>query len=86
MNKIVCNIDLGLGLQHVYYFKNDKQISEESIAFSDLVNYLVATCYQDNIYNIHLFGNQKYLEGIIEQISIEEQTKYSTHKILLEVN
>lgn len=86
MNKIVCNIDPSLGLQHVYYFENDKQVKEENIPFSDLVNYLIVTCYQNNTYNLHLLGNWKYLEGVIEQISIEEQTKYNTHKILLEVN
>ena len=86
MTKIVCNIDPGLGLQHIYYYEDDKKVSEESIAFSDLVNYLIATCYQDNIYNIHLLGNWQYLQGIIEEISIEEMSKFNTHKILLEVN
>ena len=86
MTKIVCDINPNLGAQHLYYYEDGKLTSEENIALSDLVDYLIATCYSDNIYNIHLFGNWQFLEGIVEQISIEEQTKYNTHKILLEVN
>jgi len=53
---------------------------------SDLANFLLNTCYTENCYNLHFIGNWKFLEGIIEEISTEETTKYNTNKIQMEIN
>lgn len=86
MNKIVCRIDPGLGRQHVMFFKDDVLETQESVALTDLVNFLLKTCYTENCYNLHFIGNQQFLEGIVEEISREEATEYNTHKIIIEVN
>ena len=86
MNKIVCRIDPGLGLQHVYYFQDEKLESTEAIPYSSLGLYLLNSCYQEDCYNLHLFGNYKFLEGIIQEITAEEATKYNTNKIQMEIN
>lgn len=86
MNKIIIRIDEGLGVQHLYFYEDDKMTGEESITMDSLVDYLLNTCYNDNIYNLHFLGNWAYISGLIEQISTEEATKYNTNKILIEVN
>lgn len=86
MNKIVCKVDPGLGLQSVYYFQDEKVENIESIPYANLAQYLLNACYQEDCYDVHLVGNYKFLEGLIQEISTEEATKYSTHKITMEIN
>lgn len=86
MTNIICRVDPGLGLQHVDYYDNNQLLNSEAIPYSELCNYLIAACYQENCFNLHLFGNWKFLEGLIQGISAEEQTKYNANKILLEIN
>ena len=86
MNKIVVNIEPGLRDQHVSFFENEKLEAQEAIPMNDLVKYLIGTCYTENCYNVHFMGNQQYIQGLIQELSVEENTQYNTHKILIEVN
>lgn len=86
MNKIICRIDPGLGQQHVLFYQDDKLETQEAVPMSDLANFLLNTCYTENCYNLHFIGNWKFLEGIIEEISTEETTKYNINKIQMEIN
>ena len=51
-----------------------------------LVDWLVHICYTENCYNVHFMGNWQYIQGLVQELSAEEMIKYSTHKILIEVN
>ena len=86
MDKIVCTVEPGLGFQTVNYYEKDKLIKTDKKEIESLAKFLIAECYANNCYNLHLIGSFPYLTGIIEEISIEENTNYNTHKILLEVN
>lgn len=70
----------------MYYFQDEKLESTEAIPYSSLGLYLLNSCYQEDCYNLHLFGNYKFLEGIIQEISTEEVTKYNKNKIQMEIN
>lgn len=70
----------------MYYFQDEKLESTEAIPYSSLGLYLLNSCYQEDCYNLHLFGNYKFLEGIIQEITAEEATKYNKNKILMEIN
>ena len=86
MDKIVCRIDPGLGIQHIIYFKDDKMQTEEGVYLKDLIPYLIKVCYKDNCYNVHFLGNSEFISGIIQNLLTEEATQYSTNKIQIEVN
>lgn len=86
MNKIVINIDPGLKNQHISFFKNEKLETQEAIPMNDLIKYLLSICYTENCYNVHFIGNWQYIQGLVQELSIEENAQYNTHKILIEVN
>lgn len=86
MDKIVVRIDPGLGRQHVAIYKDNVCKDTEAITMNELIDYLVYTCYQENCYNIHFMGNWQFIQGLVEELSTEEVTKYNTNKILIEVN
>ena len=86
MNKIVCNIEPGLGQQHVMFFKDDKLETQEAVPMSELVNFLLHTCYTEGCYNLHFIGNEKFVWGIAQDITANEVTYYNTNKINIEVN
>ena len=86
MNKIICRIDAGLGKQHILFYKDEKLEYEESVDMNTLIDWLVHTCYTENCYNVHFMGNWQYIQGLVQELSMEEITKYNIHKILIEVN
>lgn len=86
-NKVIaCTVNLALGMQHIYFYVDDKLKDEESVALSELPSYLVQTCQNENCSNIHLFGAKNYLSGLIELIRNEEITKYNSNTLNIEVN
>ena len=86
MDKIVVRIDAGLGKQHVLIYKNDKCEYQEAVDMDILTDFIIRTCYQENCYNVHFMGNWQFIQGLVEELSTEEATKYNTNKILIEVN
>lgn len=51
-----------------------------------LAEFIPLLCEKENIENIHLIGSQQYLEGIVEQIELEEISKYNNKILNIEVN
>ena len=86
MDKIVVRIDSGLGNQHVLFYEGDVLKDQESVEMNSLIEYLLHECYTQNCYNVHFMGNTQFVLGLIEELSTTESTKYSTNKILIEVN
>ena len=86
MNKIVCKIDPGLGMQQVLYFDNEQLETQEVIPLKDLIPYLLSTCYKENCYDVHFIGAWPFLEGIVQNLLTEEATKYKSNKIIIGVN
>lgn len=86
-NKVIaCTVDSGLGMQHIYFFENDVLKDEENIALTDLPRYLVHTCQNESCPNIHLFGPEDFLSGLIQLIRNEEITNYNSNTLNIEVN
>lgn len=59
----------------------------ERVPLEKIYNYLPTVCYNLNIPKIHLFGNEKFCEGLAKQIRSETQTlNYSNFNLEIEVN
>jgi hypothetical protein len=43
-------------------------------------------CDRYDTYNVHLFGNENYIDGLIQDINQYQVTNYSNKKINFEVN
>lgn len=84
--KIICEVNPSMFKQIVLFYEDEELVGDERIPFSDLVNYLITTCYAEQCYDLHLFGNWSYLEGIIQNINTQEATQYNIHRINIEVN
>lgn len=81
-NKIICFIDAFSTYQKVQY--PDGQI--DRVAFNDLATLLPQTCHAENIFQIHLYGNSNFCEGLLYEIQNNEMTLYGFNKIEIEVN
>lgn len=86
MNKIICKIEPGLGQQHIMFFNDDQLESQEAVSMDELINYLLNVCYTENCYNLHFIGNEPFIEGLVQEILIEENSEYNNHHIKIEVN
>lgn len=59
----------------------------ERVPLEKIYNYLPTVCYNLNIPKIHLFGNEKFCEGLANQIKSEtQQLNYSNFNLEIEVN
>lgn len=80
MNKeLICLIDMFTSTAEVIYPDQMK----ENIPLIGAIEYLYQTTQDYNINTIHLFGNKKYLEGLIEQYPPVE---YGCGKVEIKVN
>lgn len=86
MDKVIVRIDAGLGKQHIAVYKDSECKYQEAVLMNDLIDYLIYTCYKEDCYNVHFMGNWQFIQGLVEELSTEEVTKYNTNKILIEVN
>ena len=77
-----CYVDM-FSLSQSVIFPNGE---EERIATKDLKSYLPAVCYSHGYDKIHLFGNEKFLEEIVEAIYEDEIDTYGIAKLKIEVN
>ena len=77
-----CYVDM-FSLSQSVIFPNGE---EARIATKDLRSYLPAVCYSHGYDKIHLFGNEKFLEEIVESIYEDEIDTYGIAKLKIEVN
>ena len=83
MDKILsCYVDM-FSLSQSVIFPNGE---EARIATKDLKSYLPTVCYSHGYDKIHLFGNEKFLEEIVEAIYEDEIDTYGITKLKIEVN
>lgn len=58
----------------------------ERVPLDTIYTYLPMVCYNLNVPKIHIFGNQKFCEGIASQIKETQIANYSNFNIEIEVN
>lgn len=88
MQVIYCKINLFDADQIIYLIDTEKG-QEKEIAKAPL-EYLDSTlatlCHDKQVYNIHLFGLNDFVEDIAKQINKTENLLFSQNKIKVEVN
>lgn len=82
-NVILCNVAL-FNMRATIIYPDG---SRDAIPINDLIKYLPQICHHDGVYNVHMFGNKEYIDGLIGQMIAEEALNYSLgNKIIFEVN
>ena len=87
MPVIYCQIQLFVLSQEIYMIKPDgekKLIAKAPLDY--IANALASLCYEKEIFKIHLFGLNKIVEPIVEDIKTKENILFSESKIEIEVN
>lgn len=59
---------------------------EVHIALDDVPSYVPAVCYNHNVFKIHFYGANEFIEGIIDKIQINEKHEYGKSQLQFEVN
>ena len=91
MKKIICNFSLFDMEQTIYiYIEEDGVQRYEPIGkcgkIENLGNMLVEVCYANDIYNMHLFGHSRFINGVLNDIDAYSNSAYSNGLITVEVN
>ena len=91
MKKIICNFSLFDMEQTIYaYIEEDGVQRYDPIGRCQLENLgkmLTEVCFANNIDNIHLYGHEKYIDGILHDIDMYSGcSAYSNGMIHVEVN
>lgn len=86
MPLIYCTINLFDADQVIYMIQNNQEKEIAKVPLDFLDKSLAGLCYSKNIYNIHLFGIDAFVNEIAEKINKYEELKYSNNKIKVEVN
>lgn len=81
-NVIVCYVDMFSQLQTIEYPSGVK----EKVDMNELPNYLVTACLDEKIDTIHLFGNDKYLTKVSNDILTNSKNCFANSNIKVEVN
>lgn len=80
-NEIICKIDM-TALEQIVYVDNHILRFKLDMLYKAL-NQL---CYSKEIYTVHLFGNEDFIDGIMSDMFADEMTQYGDNKIKVEVN
>ena len=80
---LVCKINMFMEFQYLEFGDGEPSIG---VPFDDLATVLPTTCYEHGYNKIHLFGNENYISGLIQDIRAEETRVYSENKLKFEVN
>lgn len=89
--KIICNFDL-FGVSNIQIRQNDDDSSDTGCLYqlttsADTIGQFIAKAVKTTkIPNIHLFGNEMYIQGIIENILFNCKELYGENDIKIEVN
>lgn len=86
MSLIYCNINLFDSDQVIYMIQNNEEKEIAKVPLDFLDKSLTGLCYNKNIFNIHLFGIDAFVNEIAEKINKYEELNYSNNKIKVEVN
>lgn len=81
-NTLVCYIDMFTKTQSVI-FPDGK---ESRVALENVAGYIPAVCYNHNIPKAHLFGNEEFISGLLQDIWTYEKTNYGKNELEIEVN
>ena len=84
--KIICNFNMFDLEQTVLIYTNDSTTPIVKCTMEDLGETIVDICSNSNIKNVHLFGNNKYVETILRDIDLHSMSAYSKGLIKVEVN
>ena len=80
--EVLCQIDLFQQFQTISWPDGQK----DKFTLSELPTVVPQLCREKNVSVVHLYGNDKLLEGIITQIKSEEIFKYGQQQLKFEVN
>ncbi len=91
MRKVVCNFSLFDMEQTVYVYTSENgNESYEPIGkctLESLGKIVTEVCFANNIGNVHLYGHEKYVDGILHDIDFHSGcSAYSNGMIKVEVN
>lgn len=91
MKKVICNFSL-FDMEQTVYIHNTEDGAESyepvgKCKLEDLGKIMTEVCFANNIGNIHLYGHDKYVEGILQDIDFHSGcSAYSNGMIKVEVN
>ena len=80
----LCFIDMFDECQR--FFDINEREKNFSIKTSNIQDCLPAICREMNTYHIHFYGNENYINGLIQQIRAKENTKFGKNELTFEVN
>ena len=86
MPLIYCDLDIFSNIQHINIIDAYGNKTTVSANIPMMPNYISELCYQQNISNIHLFGNAKYARGLAQEIHQTYSLKYQKQDLNIEVN
>lgn len=68
MEKIICKINMFDSLQVIYLYKDSRITTLSLSKISDLSTNIINYCKQLNIFLVHFFGSEDFLEPIIKDL------------------
>ena len=88
MKELVCNVNLFSLYHSIYLIDYQKNLREkiETTDLEELPKILNHICQLNNVNKIHLFGEEKGLESLIEEINTLNTLHNNENKIEIEVN
>lgn len=81
-NEIVAYIDPTSLNQKVLFPEGDLRM----VSTAEFGRAIIPLCKEHNLFNLHLFGHDEFIEGIVEEIKCAEAEVYGVNKIKVEVN
>lgn len=89
MEKLICNFSL-FDMEQTVYVYIDETNSYTPIgkcSLEELGKTIADVCFANNISNVHLYGHDRYVEGILHDIDLHSGcSAYSNGMINVEVN
>lgn len=88
MKEFVCNVNLFSLYHSIYLVDYEKNLKEkiETTDLEELPKILNHNCQLYNVNKIHLFGEEKGLESLVEEINTLNTLYNNENKIEIEVN
>lgn len=88
METIICNLNMFDMNQHIYKHNDDTKdfIPLIDVPVEELAKTIASQCFTFGINSVHLYGDEVFLEPIVENIKLCGKTNYAFDDINVEVN
>ena len=85
-NEVICNLNLFDANQKIYIYKNNMYEIIGETNLNSIAEDMLTIGQEHDISRFHIFGNNDYVDKLVEDLKFLNYSKFNNNEIEIEVN